>query len=231
MADQILKPYVILKCAISIDGYLDDASNERLILSSPEDWERVDAIRASCDAVLVGAVTVRLDNPQLLIRSEQYRAERVAKGLPEHPTKVVLTNTGDLDPASYFFTTGEVLKLVYTRAGAADRQHEQLKDVAEVIIAGDHQVDLQILLSDLAARGIQRLLVEGGSKVGSEFLSAGLVDELQLSVAPFFVEQPAAPRFAPPTVAGHTMNKRMELVSVEKLGDTALLTWRIKKTE
>ncbi|MEU9845655.1 dihydrofolate reductase family protein, partial [Actinomadura sp. NPDC048032] len=53
------RPYVLLSCAMSADGYIDDATPERLRLSSTADWDRVDAVRAGCDAILVGAGTVR----------------------------------------------------------------------------------------------------------------------------------------------------------------------------
>ena len=68
------RPYVLLSCAASIDGYIDDASEQRLLLSNEEDLDRVDAVRASCDAILVGAGTVRRDDPRLLVRSPSRRA-------------------------------------------------------------------------------------------------------------------------------------------------------------
>ncbi len=85
------RPYVLLSCAISADGYLDDAGPERLILSGPADLDRVDGVRAGCDAILVGAGTVRHDDPRLLIRDPRRRARRAARGLPEHPARVTLT--------------------------------------------------------------------------------------------------------------------------------------------
>jgi Pyrimidine reductase, riboflavin biosynthesis len=75
------RPYVLLSCATSADGYLDDASPERLILSGPADLDRVDEVRAGCDAILVGAQTVRADNPRLLIRDPRRSARRAARGL------------------------------------------------------------------------------------------------------------------------------------------------------
>ena len=73
------RPYTLLSCAVSIDGYLDDASPDRLILSGPEDLDEVDALRAAADAILVGAGTIRADNPRLLVRDP---ARIAARGLP-----------------------------------------------------------------------------------------------------------------------------------------------------
>ncbi|MFJ6956379.1 dihydrofolate reductase family protein, partial [Micromonospora aurantiaca (nom. illeg.)] len=67
------RPYVLLSCAMSIDGYIDDATTERLLLSNDDDLDRVDATRAGCDAIMVGAATVRRDDPRLLVRSERRR--------------------------------------------------------------------------------------------------------------------------------------------------------------
>lgn len=71
------RPYVLLSCGMSLDGYLDDATEQRLLLSNDADFDRVDGVRAGCDAILVGAHTVRLDNPRLRVRSEARRRDRV----------------------------------------------------------------------------------------------------------------------------------------------------------
>ncbi len=92
---------------MSVDGRIDDTGPERLMLSGPEDLARVDELRASVDAIVVGANTVRRDNPRLLVRSPRLRAERMAAGRSEQPLRVTLTTTGDLDPAARFFAPAE----------------------------------------------------------------------------------------------------------------------------
>ena len=79
------RPYTLLSCGMSIDGYLDTATDERLVLSNDADLDRVDAVRADSDAILVGAATVRNDNTRLLVRAPSRRAERIARGLPANP--------------------------------------------------------------------------------------------------------------------------------------------------
>src|SRR5690349_25085106 len=110
MAD---RPYTLLSCGMSIDGYLDDATARRLRLSNDADFDRVDEVRAGCDAILVGAETIRQDNPRLLVRSPERRRVRVARGLPPSPVKVTVTGQGKLDPSGRFFTAGAAEKLVY----------------------------------------------------------------------------------------------------------------------
>ncbi|MFB4309069.1 RibD family protein [Actinomadura sp. GTD37] len=211
---------------MSADGYIDDASPERLRLSSPADFDRVDAVRAGCDAVLVGAGTVRADDPKLLIRSAARREKRAARGLPADPAKVTLTWSGDLDPGARFFTAGEAPKLVYAPSGTAAELAPRLDGRADVIDAGD-PLALPTVLGDLAARGVRRLMVEGGGGVHTLFLTAGVVDELQLVVAPFFIGDPSAPRFVRSGVFPQSPGRPMRLAEVTRIGDLVLLRYLI----
>jgi 5-amino-6-(5-phosphoribosylamino)uracil reductase len=211
---------------MSLDGYLDTATDKRLLLSNDADFDRVDAVRAECDAIMVGANTVRLDNPRLLIRSAQRREDRVARGLPATPMKVTVTAGGDLDPSARFFATGEVDKLVYCARSALDRTCRRLGRVATVVDAGD-PVDLCDILTDLQARGVSRLMVEGGGAVHTQFLTAGLADELQLVVAPFFVGDSRAPRFVGDGRFPWDPEHRATLAEVRQIGDVVLLRYAL----
>lgn len=221
------RPYVLLSCAVSADGCLDAPGPQRLILSGSEDLDRVDAERARCDAIMVGAGTIRRDDPRLLIRSPARRAARAAQGLPEHPAGVTLTATGSLDPGAQFFTAGRDAtagapqRLVYCAGPALAATRARLAGLAEVADAGT----LPAVLADLARRGVRRLMVEGGASLGGQFLAGGLVDELQLVIAPFFVGDPAAPRFAPPGSYPHGPGNPMVLTEVRRLGPVVLLRY------
>src|SRR3954468_13793680 len=133
MAD---RPYTVLSCGMSIDGYLDSPDVARLRLSNDADFDRADAVRARCDAILVGATTVRNDNPRLLVRSAARRAERTARGLPPSPVKVTLTRRGDLPPTAAFFTTGSSDKLVYCPSAATAPTRARLQSLATVVDTG-----------------------------------------------------------------------------------------------
>lgn len=199
------RPFVLLSAAMSIDGYLDDATDERLVLSNDADWDRVDEVRASCDAILVGANTIRRDNPRLVIRSAARRARRIADGLPPDPVKVTVTRSGDLDPGAAFFTVGDGEKLVYP--------------------------DLDEMLADLTARGVRRLMVEGGTSMHTEFLTRGLADELHLVIAPFFVGDSLAPRFVRdgrfPWDGAHPAT----LAEVRRIGNVVLHRYLLSQSE
>jgi 5-amino-6-(5-phosphoribosylamino)uracil reductase len=97
-----------------------------------------------------------------------------------------------------------------------------------VLEAGD-PLSLPIVLADLAGRGVRRLLVEGGGTVHTQFLQAGLADELHLVIAPVFVGDPAAPRLVGPGRYPHDAAHRMHLDSTEQLGDVALLRYLLPR--
>ncbi len=214
---------IILSAAVSIDGYLDDASPRRLKLSSAEDWDAVQRLRATCDAILVGAGTVRRDNPSLVIRDVEARARRVAEGMDADIAKVTVTASGNLDPEAVFFREGGGRKIVFAASGA---DCTALERYAEVIKA---EVLTPAFIRDaLAERGYRRLMVEGGGEILTMFLRAGIADRLRLAVAPFFVGDTAAPRLVCGGEFPWNKDNRMTLESVEMLGDMAVLNYELQ---
>ncbi|MEP7177899.1 MAG: dihydrofolate reductase family protein [Pseudonocardiales bacterium] len=223
MAD---RPYTLLSCGMSIDGYLGNATEKRLALSNDADFDRVDAVRAECDAILVGAATIRNDNPRLLVRSPTRRGTRVANGLTPSPIKVTVTGRADLNPDANFFTTGDNEKLVYCASETTADARARLGAVATVIDAGQ-PVDMRRISEDLAARGVQRLMVEGGGTVHTQFLTSDLADELHLVVAPFFVGDSRACRFVNDGRFPWNPDRRATLASVRQIGDVVLLRYAL----
>jgi 5-amino-6-(5-phosphoribosylamino)uracil reductase len=220
------RPYTVLSCGMSIDGYIDSPAIDRLPLSNDADFDRVDGVRADCDAIMVGAATVRNDNPFLLVRSPQRRRQRHALGLPPSPVKVTVTKTGCLDPSAPFFTAGEVDKLVYCASAAVPAARGRLGHVATVVDAGG-QVSMRWIAEDLHRRGIGMLLVEGGGTVHTQFLTADLADELQLVVAPLFVGDPQAHRFVNEGTFPWKPGRRADLAEVRQIGDVVLMRYAL----
>jgi 5-amino-6-(5-phosphoribosylamino)uracil reductase len=220
------RPYTVLSCAISIDGYIAGAAGGPLPLSNPADLDRVDAVRAGCDAILVGAATVRNDQPRLLVRSGARREQRLARAQSSSPTKVTVTRGGQLDAAAPFFTTGNAGAVVYcASAGIAEARH-RLGAVATVVDGGQ-PVSLRWLSEDLHGRGVHRLLVEGGQSIHTQFLSNDLADELHLVIAPFLVGDSAARRFVGDGRFPWDPGRRATLAQVQQLGDVALLRYAL----
>ena len=220
------RPYTLLSCGISLDGYLDGASGKRLVLSNEADLDRVDAVRAECDAILVGAATVRNDNPRLLVRAPARQRARIARGQCPHPMKVTVTHRADLDACCNFFATGDSEKLVYCASPAVRDARSRLGRVATIVDGGE-PVDVRHVSEDLRRRGVRRLMVEGGGTVHTQFLTEGLADELHLVVAPFFVGSSRANRFVGDGRFPWNPDRRATLAEVRPIGDVVLLRYAL----
>lgn len=220
------RPYTILSCGISLDGYLDAGTPDRLVLSNEADLRRVDAVRAGSDAILVGAATVRHDHPRLLVRTAHLRARRRRQGLPESPMKVTVTESGCLDRGDSFFTTGSSEKLVYCASPSVGCVRDRLAGVATVVDAGQ-PVDLADVVGDLEGRGVRSLMVEGGGRIHTQFLTQDLADELHLVVAPFFVGDVRAQRFVNAGAFPWNPGHRAHLAETRQIGDVVLLRYAL----
>lgn len=221
------RPHVLLSVATSIDGYIDDATADRLLLSNAQDFDRVDEVRAASDAILIGAGTIRADNPRLLVNSPERRAARRAAGKPEYPLKVTVTSSGDLDPQLKFWHHGDA-KIVYTTDAAEEKLTQRLAGLAEVVSLGA-EIDFGALLDDLGRRAVGRLMVEGGGQIHTAFLTQGLADEIHLAVAPLVVGDPAAPRFLGPGTYPGGPTRRMHLAETRAVGDVVLMRYLPKQ--
>lgn len=240
------RPHVILKVAMSLDGYIDDSSDQRRVFSNELDKQAVDELRASCDAILVGAQTIRSDNPTLRIRSDALRAERVSRGVPEDVAKVTLTRSAELNEHFEFFQNGSGEKLVYVMAGIEGEKEVREKDsrerklalqalekwasvvVLDELSSDDQLSELQLLLEDLDRRGVHRLLVEGGSEILSQFLTADLVDEIRLAIASITIADTTAPRAFPESFQ---IDERFALCSKEMLGEVQVYKYQRRRRD
>lgn len=221
-------PFVMITTAMSLDGCIDERTETRLILSSAADQAAVDQLRSSFDAILIGAQTLRRDNPRLLLREPQLQQERSAKGMTPHPRKVVLTRSTNLDPAARFFTEGDVEKLVYCPASVQSELQKKLGAKATVVGLPSNPEPAPVL-EDLAKRGVQRLMVEGGGTINGLFMRARVVDELRIAVGPFFVGDAGAPRVVDGGALPHNKDHRMVLSGVSALGDMAVLQYKARR--
>ncbi|MFH8692636.1 RibD family protein [Streptomyces anulatus] len=221
------RPYVILSAAMSVDGYLDDTSPERLLLSNALDFDRVDQVRAESDAILIGATTMRQDNPRLLVNSADRRAQRVADGKPEYPLKVTVTRTGDISADLKFWHHGGE-KLVFTVDDAVGKVRATLGDLADVVSVGP-DLDWGLVLDELGGRGVTRLMVEGGGTIHTQLMAANLVDEVHLAIAPLLVGQPEAARFLSAADYPGGSTARMKVLEVRAIDDVVLVRYAPKE--
>ncbi|MCI9887998.1 RibD family protein [Micrococcales bacterium 31B] len=227
------RPQVVLSCATTLDGALDDSSPTRLVISDAADLARVDAERAACDAILVGPGTVRADNPRLLVRDPRLRAERVARGLAASPLRVTFTRSGGLSARAHLFTTREEgvgAPLVFTSAPHAEGLARELGRGAQVVsVSGP--LTLGAIAANLATRGVRRLMIEGGAATLAAALAEGVADELQWAVAPWRLGDPAAPSIVPALRHLDGRHLAATLRDVRPCGSVVVFRYRIARPE
>lgn len=169
---------ITLSAAVTADGYLDDNTPRRLIVSTPGDWQQVYALRARHDAILAGAETLRRDDPALLVRDEEVRRQRLREGLRADIAKITATRSGRLDPAARFFTQGDADLYVFSPRPLAGLPEGTRNEVC------DAGVSAREIVTRLEKRGIRSLLVEGGAQMLRMFVEEGMADTLRLAVNP-----------------------------------------------
>ncbi len=176
------RPYVLIVSEVTIDGKLTLAkgvsSKEIMKLMDEEANKYLHQIRAECDGIMVGANTVRIDNPNLTVRYVE----------GENPIRVIPSSTGDIPlDANVLNTEVAPTVIAVSERTPAERVEAFRKKGAEVVVAGKEKVDFVELLKKLKQMGIEKLMVEGGSSVNWELIKNDLVDEIRLIHLPVIV--------------------------------------------
>ena len=215
---------VFVNAAVSADGKLSTRRREQVRISGPDDFARVDRLRADADAVLVGVGTVLADDPHLTVDDPSLRAARTDRGDPETPVRVVVDSTGRT-PADARILDDAATTYVVVSAAAPDSRRRALEEAgATVVVAGDARVALDDAVSALSTRGIDRLMIEGGGEIIFSCFDAGLVDELSVYVGSLVL----GGRDAPTLVDGDGFVESLPDLSLEdvsRIDDGVLLEY------
>ena len=199
---------VVISAAISLDGFLDDDAAERLVLSSEEDFAEVRRLRADYDAILVGAETIRRDDPSL-------------RAIGRQPRRVTITRSGAIPREARFFSGEGPRSIVLAPSDVVDEIKTKIGDLADVIAL--ERADAFGIAATLESLGLARLFVEGGARVLTAFLGAGLFTRVRLSIAPFFLGSRGRAHFVDPSAFRHDKDRRLHLLGVRTLGNCAVL--------
>jgi riboflavin biosynthesis pyrimidine reductase len=201
--------------AVTLDGFSEG-------LSGPADKRVFGILRMVCDALIVGAGTVRDEGYRGLRLSPERRSWRIDHGLPEYPTLVVVSHRLALDPAHPALADAPVRPFILTGGASPPAARRALNAVADVLVHGAEELDLAAGLADLHARGLRQLLCEGGPRLFGALTAADLVDELCLTVSPLLAGAGAGRIAAgPPAPEPRRMALRHALVD----GDFFLLRY------
>jgi 5-amino-6-(5-phosphoribosylamino)uracil reductase len=178
--------YVRANMVATLDGSARDADGSSRGISAPADQAVLGVLRALADVVVVGAGTARAEGYEPLRARPAFVQRREAAGQAPAATLAVVTRSGDLDPASPLLAPGAAT-LVLTCSAAPLARLRALAGDDRVVVAGDDDVDPSRAVAALAARGLRRVLVEGGPSLLGRVAAAGCLDELCLTWSPLLV--------------------------------------------
>lgn len=167
----------------SLDGAASSAGLSEG-LQTPGDNKIFAVLRDLADVVLVGAATAVLENYRPIVSKGERLERRQAMGFDAATPLALATRSLHIDPSLAIFTDVEVRTIVYTSGRADAEARRTLEAVADVVVAGEDDVDLSVMRADLGARGLTRILSEGGPTLFGAMAGAGVMDELCLSISP-----------------------------------------------
>lgn len=217
------RPFVFINSAVSADGKISSFLHRQVRISGKEDLIRVDELRASSDAIMVGVGTVLADDPGLRVKSEQLRKERLERCTYENPLRIVTDSLARTSPDAQVLGAGCILAV--SRSAPPERV-AALSDRCKIFVSGVDRVDLIGLMSFLHGIGVKRLMVEGGAILNWSMIGAGLVDEIYVYIGNMLIGGGVAPSLL--GGGGFSVNfPKLKLISLERLGEGVLLRWRV----
>jgi 2,5-diamino-6-(ribosylamino)-4(3H)-pyrimidinone 5'-phosphate reductase len=224
------RPFVYINMAATADGKITSAAREYPRFATPADRARMDRLRAEADALVVGAGTMRADDPKLHVRQEDARRYRESLGKEVALLRVLVTASGRIHSDSRFFDDadgGE--RIVATVEECPESVVAPLALRAEVWKLGRGRVELSEMLRRLGERGIERVLVEGGGELNWAFVRAGLVDELYVTIAPALLGGREAPTLLEGDGFSMDDRVRLRLVEVDREGDELFCRYAVQR--
>jgi 2,5-diamino-6-(ribosylamino)-4(3H)-pyrimidinone 5'-phosphate reductase len=210
------RPYVILNAAMSLDGKIATRMG-RARISSPEDMQRMQELRTSVDGIMIGINTLLIDDPSLRLKLEK-------RGDP--PARIIVDSRlrTPVD-ARIFSYPGRVI--IGISSIAPTERISQMEGRAEIVKTSGRIVELRELLWELRKRGIERLLLEGGGNLNWGMITAGLVDEVRIAVAPLIIGGRETVTLVEGEGVGDIDNAPgLRLVDVRRYGRDVVLTYR-----
>ncbi len=224
------RPFVYINMAMTVDGKITSAGREQPRLTTRHDRARMDQLRAEADALVVGARTVRSDDPNLHVRGQQARAYRRSLGKHTGLLKIIVTAGSGVDLEGRFFSDSDDGGLIVaTVEGAPSERLRAFEERAEVWLLGKQRVDLKLLLNRLADRGVERLLIEGGGELNWEFLRDDLVDELYVTIAPRLLGGREAPTLLEGSGFSMGDQRRLRLLELDRQGDELYCRYAVER--
>jgi 5-amino-6-(5-phosphoribosylamino)uracil reductase len=229
-ARRTVRPFVAVTFAMTIDGKITTKNFTPVDFTSREDKSHLIRQRALGDAVLIGHSTLRRDNVRLGIPREELRRERIARGQPPWPLRVIISNTGRIDPKLNIFQTDFSPIIIFSTTRMPQKVQQRLRQKATLHLSDSRQVDLQWMLQQLRSDyRVRYLACEGGPVLFRSLLERDLIDQLNLTIAPFVFGGKAAPTLTGVNFDFLPHSIRCSLKKMEVIGEECFLTYRLGK--
>jgi 2,5-diamino-6-(ribosylamino)-4(3H)-pyrimidinone 5'-phosphate reductase len=218
------RPYTFINVAMTADGKIDTFERKGAAISSKQDKQRVDELRAAADAILVGGKTLLDEQPKLTVKSEALREGRILRGLSPNPIKVGVATVADVPLESDFIKAGPARVVIFTTNQTSNSQVEILRaQGVEIFVHDSQRVDLNQMMLTLKNIGVDHLMVEGGGTMNFELMRLGLVDELMIYVAPMIFGGANAPTLADGLGLTQSAAIALKLINFETHEDGGIL--------
>lgn len=223
-----MRPFVTANFAITADGRISTRKGTPANFTSARDKRRLIEIRAGCDAVLAGVRTIATDQMTMGLPAEDLRAAREARGKSAEPIRVLLSNSGRIDPELKVFTRGSAPIVIFSTMRMPPRIRTVLKKKAALYL-DENSVDLEGMLRRLRREhGVKRLVCEGGAQIFRALLERDLIDELHITLSPRIFGGTKAPTLTSPAGEYLAHSTRLELREMRVIEDECFLRYRAR---
>ncbi|WP_406670889.1 2,5-diamino-6-(ribosylamino)-4(3H)-pyrimidinone 5'-phosphate reductase [Methanolobus sp. ZRKC4] len=221
------KPFVFINSAMSADGKISTKERIQVRISGNIDFDRMDSLRAGSDAIMVGIGTILADDPSLTVKSPELQDKRIKAGLDENPVRIIVDSNARTPIDADIFTKGKGKRIIIVSESASLKKIAELKEKADIIVAGKKKVHLPEAMQKLREQGIKQLMVEGGATLNWGMISSGLVDEIYTFVGNLIIGGKNSPTFVDGVGFPEKELLKLELMDAEKIEDGILLKWKV----
>lgn len=229
MKKKLIRPFVMATFAMTVDGKITTRNFSPVDFTSREDKKHLIRQRSLGDAVLIGHSTLRHDNVRLGIANEELRNQRIARGQRAYPLRVIVSNEGKIDARLNIFQT-DISPIIIFSTTRMPRKHRcDLMEKATLHLSNSANLDLAEMLHRLKTEyKVKKVACEGGAALFRALLEQDLVDQLNLTIAPYLFGGADAPTLTGLSKDFLPRSVECTLKDMKVVGDECFLTYRIK---
>ena len=223
------RPVVAATFAMTIDGKITTRAFSAIDFTSREDKLHLLRQRSLGDAVLIGRSTLSHDNVRLGLPDPQMRAEREARGQAPYPLRVIVSNAGRIDPHLKIFQSDISRIVIFSTTRMPRKYQAALREKATLRLSETRAVDLKRMLQTLRDEyRVRRVACEGGAELFRSLLELRLVDQLNLTIAPYIFGGKDAPTLTGTSTEFLPATVRCSLLSMRVVGDECFASYRLR---